>query len=61
MTGWQQRKDALADAIPGALHFEYAGYENVEAMFLALPHAPDVAVGWSLADSCWRARWRGGI
>jgi pimeloyl-[acyl-carrier protein] methyl ester esterase len=48
LTGWQQPHDALAELVPDALHFNYAGYDNMRNMFAALPREPRLAVGWSL-------------
>jgi pimeloyl-[acyl-carrier protein] methyl ester esterase len=49
LTGWQQRKDELAAITPpDTVHFDYAAYDNAEAMFAALPRKPKVAIGWSL-------------
>ncbi len=48
LTGWQQEPDALAGIAPDALHFEYGAYDNVHAMFKALPDNVDLAIGWSL-------------
>lgn len=48
LTGWQQPADALANIAPDATHFDYAAYDNAEAMFAALPKAPGLAIGWSL-------------
>lgn len=48
LTGWQQEKDALANIASGALHFDYASYNDVERMFSDLPGKPDIAIGWSL-------------
>jgi len=48
LTGWQQPADALTSIAPDALHFDYASYTDVGAMFAALPRAPKLAIGWSL-------------
>lgn len=48
LTGWQQKSDALAVIVPNALHFNYAAYDNADAMFRALPQEAELAVGWSL-------------
>jgi pimeloyl-ACP methyl ester carboxylesterase len=48
LTGWQQPADALEAIAPGAQHFDYASYTDVEAMLRDLPKTPDLAIGWSL-------------
>lgn len=48
LTGWQQKRDALANIAPDAMHFDYASYGNVRDMYVDLPHEVDLAIGWSL-------------
>jgi len=48
LTGWQQPSDALADIAPNALHFDYGAYDRLDVALAALPHTPELVIGWSL-------------